>query len=259
MVLKTKLSLGLGFLFLIIFALAFFCAYHVEKLASKADNILKDNYNSIVYSKTMFSLLDDMRTAISSSIFNPSGDKKITDYYLQLFESSKIEFEKNLNAERNNITEIHEKEYVDTLTSNYALYLNLCAQIKKGSGSPSMYFNDVLPCYEKLKQSINNINDLNMQAVERKNQMTKQQATNVITSISAIATLCVMLAFGYFWYFPLYISTILSDLASRMTKLLKKMGIACDIKTNDEAYIILQSIKLLEKKLGVEVADKDAL
>jgi hypothetical protein len=38
---------------------------------------------------------------------------------------------------------------------------------------------------------------------------------------------------------------------------LRKAGIASDIKTNDETYIILQSIKLLEKKLGLDDPEKD--
>jgi hypothetical protein len=252
MKLKTKLTLGLGFLFLIIFTLAFFCAYYVEKLAGDAQAILRDNYDSLVYSRGMIAAVDEMKTAIDSSIFNPNDNKKITDYSLQLFESSKAAFEKNLNAEKNNITEIHEQEYVNTLSSNYALFLNLCEQVKKGGGSTSMYFSDILPCYEKLKQSINSIYDINMQAVVRKSLITKQQATNVIIYISSIAALCIILAFGYFWYFPLYISTVLSDISARMRKLLKKTGAADDIKTDDEMYVILQSIQLLEKKLGVE-------
>ena len=258
MVLKTKLSMGLGFLFLIIFALAFFCSYYVEKLSDEADSILKNNYDSIVYSRNMIYALDDMRTSISSSIFNPDS-KKLTDYYSQLFEAGRIEFEKNLKAEKNNITEIHEKEYADTLNSDYNIYLNLCDKIKKRSGSTSMYFNEVLPCYEKLKQSIHNINDLNMQAVVRKSQITKDEAANIITYMAIAASLCIVLAFGYFWYFPFYISNTISYLSNRMAGLLKKTGIAYDIKTNDETYIILQSIKLLEKKLGVEGTEKDTL
>ena len=258
MVLKAKLSMGLGFLFLIIFALAFFCSYYVEKLSDEADSILRNNYDSIVYSRNMIYALDDMRTSISSSIFNPDS-KKLTDYYSQLFEAGRIEFEKNLKAEKNNITEIHEKEYADTLNSDYNIYLNLCDKIKKGAGSTSMYFNEVLPCYERLKKSIHNINDLNMQAVVRKSQITKDESANIITYMAIAASLCIILAFGYFWYFPFYISNTISYLSNRMAELLKKTGIAYDIKTNDETYIILQSIKLLEKKLGVEGTEKDTL
>ena len=112
-----------------------------------------------------------------------------------------------------------------------------------------MYFNEVLPCYEKLKQTILRINDINMEAVVRKSLTTKQQSANVKTYMSVTATLCILLAFGYFWYFPFYISNTISYLSKRITELLGKAGIASDIKTNDEAYIILESIKLLEKKL----------
>jgi hypothetical protein len=202
--------------------------------------------------------LSIQETSISSSIFN-QNDKKLTDYYAQLFEAGRIEIGKNLKAQNNNITEIREKEYTDTLNRDYNIYLNLCEQIKKGAGSTSMYFNEVLPCYERLKQSIHIINDLNMQAVVRKSQITKDEATHIITGMAVTATLCLLLAFGYFWYFPFYISNTISYLSNRMTELLKETGIAVDIKTNDEAYIILQSIKLLEKKLGVEGTEKDTL
>ncbi|MGA2914777.1 MAG: hypothetical protein ABSE89_01990 [Sedimentisphaerales bacterium] len=259
MVLKTKLSMGLGFLFVIIFALAFFCSYYVEKLSNEADSILRNNYDSIVYSRNMMTALDDMETSISSSIFNQNDNKKLTDYYSQLFESGRIEIEKNLKAEKNNITEVHEKEYADILDKDYNIYLSLCEQTKKGAGSSSMYFNEVLPCYERLKQSIHIINDLNMQAVVRKSQAAKDEAAHIITYMAVTATLCLILAFGYFWYFPFYISNTVTYLSNRMKDLLKENGIDADIKTNDEAYIILQSIKLLEKKLGVEGTEKDTL
>jgi hypothetical protein len=256
MVLKTKLSMGLGLLFVIIFALALFCSYYVDKLSDQAENILRNNYDSIVYTRNMMSALDDMETSLSSSILNPDN-KKLTDYYSQLLEAGRIEFDKNLKAEKNNITEIHEKEYVETLNNDYNIYLNLCEQIKKEAGSSSINFNDVLPCYERLKHSIFNINDLNMQAVVRKSQATKDESAHIVKYMAVTVTLCIILAFGYFWYFPFYISNSISYLSKRITELLKKSGVETDIKTNDEAYVILQSIKQLEKKLGVEGMEKD--
>jgi hypothetical protein len=77
--------------------------------------------------------------------------------------------------------------------------------------------------------------------------------------MSVAATLGVILAFGYFWYFPFYVSNAVSYLSKRITELLRKAGIASDIKTNDETYIILQSIKLLETKLGIDNSEKDSL
>lgn len=254
---KKKLTLGFGFLFLIIFVLAVFCSFYIGKLSQEAGNILKDNYNSLVYSKNMISALDDMRTAISSGILNPAGNKKISDYYLKLFEEARTEFEKNLRAENANITEIHENEYVNTLNNDYGLFSNLCLQIKTGSGSPSLYFNEVHPAYEKLEHAINNITDINMQAVERKSRMTVHDSARIIGYMGIFGAFCLILASVYFWYFPFHISNSMSYLSERIKGLLNKAGLALDIRTNDEAHIILQAINLLENKLSGENKEKE--
>jgi len=64
--------------------------------------------------------------------------------------------------------------------------------------------------------------------------------------------ICLVLALGYFWYFPLYISSTLSYLADKMKELLKKTGVELDMKTNDEADIILHSISLLEHRVDMK-------
>jgi hypothetical protein len=252
MILKTKLSWGLGFLFLIIFTLALFCSYYVGRLGQEADNILKDNYNSIVYSRNMLAGLDDMRSSISNVIYDTSHAGKMSDYYLKLFESGRNLFETNLKAENNNITELHEKEYVERLNNDYEIFFKLCLQMKDGSGGSSVYLSDFLPAWEKLKQSIASIYDVNMQAVVRKTELTKRDAAYFNTYMAIIGSLCLLLAVGYFWYFPLYISTTISYLSERMRNLLKSSGITFETKTNDEAQIILQAINLMETKLGVK-------
>ena len=249
--LKTKLSWGLGFLFFIIFTLVGFCSYYVGKLSLESENILKANYNSIVYARNMLSGLDDMKTSINSTMYNANNLAKMSDYQLKLFESGKDLFERNLKNENNNITEIHEKEYVEKLNQEYVTYLNLCLQMKSKS-SGKLIFNDFMAASEKLKQSVNNIYDVNMQAVVRKTDLTKHDSAKFKNAMVIIGLICIILALGYCWYFPVYISTTISYLSDRMKNLIKESGITLDIKTNDEAHIILQSINLLENKLGIK-------
>lgn len=201
MPLKTKLCVGLGFLFIIIFGVVFFYSYSIEKLSQESGNILKDNYASIVYSKNMLLALDDMQTSIGNGLFNPNSNRS-EGYLSKLFISGKMEFEKNMNAEKNNITEIHESAYAELLSNNYGIYLNLCNQIQKGTGDKAIYFNEFVPAYEKLRQSIISISDVNMQAVERKNQLAKQDSAMMIKLSAIISAICLLLAFGYMWYFP---------------------------------------------------------
>jgi hypothetical protein len=252
MVLKTKLSLGLGFLFFIILALVGFCTYYVGTLAQEADNILKDNYNSIVYSRNMLAALDDMRASLANIVLNSAKPGKGSGYHQQLFESGRKTFETNLKEENNNITEIHEKEYVERLNLEYGAYLKFCQQMKEGVGDSSVYLKDFLPASEKMKQSINGIYDVNMQAVVRKTQMTKNDSSRFRTSMAVIGTFCMILALGYFWYFPVYISTTLGYLSNKMKNLLKNIGAAPDEYANDEAFVLLYGLDVLESKLGVK-------
>jgi len=249
MTLKKKLSLGLGFLFLIIFVMAFVCSYYVGELSRDAENILKDNYKSLVFTKNMIAALEGTRTAISNIVFNPADDQKASDYYLKLFEAGRVDFENNLKSQNNNVTEIHEGEYVAAVNQGYALYADLCLRIVKGEGGRALYFSEYQPAFDDLTRAIDNINDLNMQAVERKSQIAQDDAVGIIRLMAIIGAFCLILAFGYFWYFPFYISTSIAYLAERMRTLLERSGIVLDIKTDDEAFVILQGINLLESKL----------
>lgn len=252
MALKTKLAWGLGFLFIIIFALGGICSYYVGKLSRETDNILKNNYNSIVYAKNMLSGLDDMKTSINIAMYRTNKPAVESDYYRSLFNAGEKIFEDNLKAANNNITEMHEKEYIGQLNRNYEMYLSLCRQLQKGSGDRSLYFSDFLPASEKMKHSINSIYEVNMQAVVYKSNLAKNDSARFLHYMAMIGAVCLVLALGYFWYFPTYISLSLNYLADRMETLLKNSGISLDIKTNDEANIILQGINLLENRLGVK-------
>jgi hypothetical protein len=255
--LKKKLSLGLGFLFLIIFILAIVCSFYIGKLSEDADNILKDNYKSLVYAKNMIAALEETRTAVSGIVFDPATDGRPSEDRLKLFETGKVEFEKNLALENGNITEIQEGEFVAEVNREYALYAGLCLRLIKGQGGRDLYFDEYQPAHEKLRHAINGINDINMQAVERKSQMAKRDSGRIINLMAGIGVFCLVLAFGYFWYFPFYVSNTIAYLAEKMKTLLDKSGIPLEVRTNDEAFIILQGINLLENRLDVK-ANKTA-
>ena len=95
-----------------------------------------------------------------------------------------------------------------------------------------------------------------MQAIERKNRLSKKDSGKILIYMAVIGSLCIILAFGYFWYFPFYVSNTITYLSDKMIELLKNIGIKINIKTNDEAFIILQGINLLEKKFSKNKKEK---
>lgn len=249
---KKKLSFGLGFLFFIIIAIAFFSSYYIQKLSQESDNILKNNYDSIVFSKKMMVALDDMMTSVNIQLNNPAKEGRETQYSGRLFESGKEEFEKNLKAENNNITEINEKEYVETLNRSYESYVAMCRKIRGGQGTRTLYVGELLPAYEKLRYTLISINDLNMQAIVRKNKITKKDSRGIIISMSLIGAVCIVLAFAYFWYFPFYISNSMMFLSNKARALVVKAGMTPDIESDDEFQVMLQSLNLLENKFAAK-------
>ncbi len=255
MQLRSKLTIGLGFLFLIIFAIAAYSSLQIQRLATDARNILQDNYNSLVYCKNMFLAVDDMNASVTNRTFG-IGSKQPTAYYSSLFDAGRAAMESNLAAEKNNITEIDENEYVQELTSGYGTFLKLSIEMMRKVSSPAAYYNDFIPTYSNVRQLIVRINDLNMQAVERKSKSATDHARTMIVSIAAFGTLCVVLAFFYFWYFPFYVSNSIAYVAEKMRKLLAIVGIKAESKTTDETVVMLQSIILLENKLAEAKATK---
>jgi len=242
MSLRSKLTFGLGFLFAITFALALYSSYDIEVLSNESERILKDNYDSLVYCKNMFLALDDMRTSAAAL-----AQSTRVSFDAHLLDASRLTFERNLHLETGNITEAHERDDVQELTASYGIFASLCARLESQHAGA---LADLSSAYLDARQFIIKINDLNMEAVERKNQATRQVARNMILSLAAVGAVCVILAFFYFWYFPFYVSSSLSYLTGRMRALLKEAGIKLTVKTRDEALVLLQSIDLLEQRFG---------
>ena len=88
MKIKTKLTSGIGLLFMIIVLLGVLAISYIDKLADDTKNILSDNYNSLDYAKGMLYALDNLET-----------DREALNIFME-----------NLEKQRMNITEINESE-----------------------------------------------------------------------------------------------------------------------------------------------------
>lgn len=247
MKMQKKLIFGLGFLFVIIFSLTFFCSYSIEKLDVVSKNILKDNNKSIGYTKNMLNALDDINLILIRSYIlkgKTDIDNKEMKKNISIFQSK---LEKNLIAEENNITELNEKEFVDTLKMSNSQLAELISKITLAGNSDEKEMENFLSVYSMLKKSINNIYDVNMKAILRKNNEAANIADKYQNNMVILAVSLIILAFGYFWYFPFYISNSLSFLVTKIKELMKKLNINEELNTEDELDIILKSVELLER------------
>ena len=106
---RTRFTLGMIFLFIIILVLSVFSGYYINKLSNKTSAILKENYLSVVYAREM-----------SDGIMNIN--QELTTCFLTKRNPDSLKISKNLSSidqflvsEKNNITEPGE----DKLVSDY--------------------------------------------------------------------------------------------------------------------------------------------
>src|SRR3546814_1803109 len=93
---KTKLWLGMGFLITVILAIGLIGSYYLYKTSKAAEQIIQDNYESIVYTEEMTVRLDGLQRDVTSGIL-PGNNRAAA--FLE-------DFDKLLKKQEANITEI---------------------------------------------------------------------------------------------------------------------------------------------------------
>ncbi len=172
---KDKLRLGLLFLFGLVLLLAALGIGFVYQLQKDSGAILRDNYRSLEYVRDM---------------------QRVVDGLDEQREVDTEPFSENLRLEEANITEVGEGETVRHLRREWEAYRR-----------------DSLPArLPRLRQALFRIQDLNMQAIVRKNDAAADSARTATLVIGLLGTFCVLIAFSFVVNFPSYIAGPLRQL-----------------------------------------------
>jgi PAS domain S-box-containing protein len=183
MKIKTKLTLGVGLLFVLIILLSVVGAKYINDLKSDTENILVANYNSLEYSRNMLSSLED------------GIDKSL------------LKFEKNLQYQEKNITEIGEPEVTIEIRRSFeAIKLN-----KPDSALEA-----------KIRKDIFKLMDMNMQAIQRKSELAKDTADKAVFWIAITGTMCFSIAFVLLINLPSNIANPIKELTDSIMQIAAK-------------------------------------
>lgn len=172
---KTKLNLGIGLLFTMIILLAFVTIKQINSLAIASDNIIKDNKETIAYTRNMLKALSEI------------GEN----------EDVLSTFENYLLKQRSNITEVGEKELTDNLYRSFEL-------LRENSHDEVALANAQSYLYE--------IMDINLTAIELKNTIAAETANKSILLISLLSAFCFIIALLLFLKLPGNISNPINEL-----------------------------------------------
>jgi two-component system, NtrC family, sensor histidine kinase KinB len=211
MKIKTKLTLGVGLLFLLIIVLSIVSARYMFELKADTENVLVDNYRTLEYSRNMLVYLE-----------NSNGNT------IQKFED-------NLLKQENNTTEINEKEVTQELRNHFEL-------LRQNQNDSSIK--------SSIRIEIFKLMEMNMQSIQRKSEMAKQTANNAVFWIAITGSLCFAIAFILLINLPSTIANPIKELTDSIRQIAdKKYSERVHFESHNEFGELAKSFNAMAQKL----------
>ncbi len=183
-----KITLGVGFLFLLIIILSVVGIKFANQISGETQNILADNYKSIEYSRAMLIALDKLKFS-NDAIYN---------------------FENNLKLQQQNVTETGEERATNNLTTNFE-------KLKTNDIQRNMPTDTSLLL--SIRENLADIMLVNMEAIQGKSEIAKQTANTATVVLSVIGTLCFVLAFTLLVNLPANIADPINELTQSVKEI----------------------------------------
>ena len=190
MSIKNNLRAGIGFLFLIALLSSGLSAYYLNRLSNETKAFLKDNYGSLVFMENINEILD------IPGIPNESQ--------LNIIES-------NIKDEENNITEPGESAFADSLRADFNRFNKAPQESLSLDG-----------LRYKMKKSIHGIVQVNMQAIEQKNNKANYTASRALIMVALIDSFCFFITILFVIRFPVYITKPIKELNEGIEEIANK-------------------------------------
>ena len=213
MKIKTKLSLSVGFLFLLIILLIGVSINYINAISKDTQNILVANYNTIDYARQMLIALDE-------DLAEPKTIKR---------------FEENLIKQQSNVTEVGEKELTTQLTNDFN-------KLKQNVADVSVL--------RTIRKSLADIMLLNMQAIQRKSTIAESTAKNATTIIAITGTFCFLLAFILLLNLPGSIANPIKELTESIKEIAaRNYSKRVNFESHNEFGDLAKSFNTMAEKL----------
>lgn len=217
MSIKSKIAAALAFMFVIILALGGLGVYYLNELSTDSQAILKDNYISLEYGSNMQKALAMLT---ESAKRDPDG---------------LADFEDNLKKQEANITEIGEQSATTGLRREFN-------RLRAGVSDPLVV--------TRIRQYLFALDDINRQAIIRKNEEAKQTAKDALLWLATVGTLCFLILFSFIINFPGYIANPVRELTRGIKQVTKRnFEERLHIHTDDEFGELAQSFNSMAEKL----------
>lgn len=191
MKIKTKLRFGFGFLFVVVLLFGSISLYYMNQISVSAKVILKDNYETLSYTREMRSILDQNDLPFSIQ--------------------KKADFLKKLSLEKKNVTEKGEGEAVKSLTTSFL-------QMTAPSANPAQQKSALANARAQLMV----IDKLNMDGIVRKNEAAQKSVEKASLYLVTAACFCFLVLFSFIVNFPGFVANPLREFSEAIQEIGRK-------------------------------------
>jgi two-component system, NtrC family, sensor histidine kinase KinB len=194
---RTRFTLGMIFIFVIISVLAVFSGFYLNKLSAKTSAILKENFLSVVYAREMTEGLMNINQEITTCFLT----KRIPDTLKISKELKQINL--SLGSEMKNITEPGEDKLVSGIETNYIEYRDsMQTYVKSSKSAEGQLYLQNKSAY--LYQQLSILSQMNGKALEVKTDDAKNFSQSALTKMTILATMCFLIGMSFTFSFASY-------------------------------------------------------
>ena len=215
---KNKLRLGFGFLFIVVLFFGAVSLFYINQIANSAKVILKDNYESLNYSREMRTLLDEQDLPLNAA--------------------SASSFNKQLVLEEHNITEPGEFEATANVRKAFTLL-----QSDKAV--------DLKQTEKNIRKYLRDIEVVNMRAIVIKNEKAHKNVQDAVVFLGLAGAFTFLVLFSFSVNFPGIISNPLNALLDGIREISQKnYGQRIHFDKSDEFAEVANAFNDMASKLN---------
>lgn len=245
---RGKLLLGQLPLLLALLVLTVFALATVSSIGDSAQNILQDNYRSVLAAQRMKEAIERMD---SGALFVIAGQHKLG---WEQVGSHRKRFDQELQIEEANITEVGEAEIARKLRSAWEHYLHQLQRFQSLDDSSSLrqhYFQDLAPAFLQVKQCADEVLGLNQDAMMRKSERARLTAQR----LSQSTMLAALAAMGIGFLASTYLTTRLVRPLSLLGQAVRRIGkgdldARAQVSGGDELAQLAKDVNTMAEQLG---------
>ncbi|HTH82626.1 MAG TPA: ATP-binding protein [Mucilaginibacter sp.] len=188
---KNKLRLGFGFLFIVVLFFGLISLFYINEISNSAKVILKDNYESLNFTKNMRTVLDEDDLPLNAQAAQYFGGQLV--------------------KEQHNITETGEADAVQSLAKVFD-------QLQSRSTTPAQ----LKLAEREARKYLRTIDMVNMKAIVLKNDKAHASVKNASLFLGFAGTFTFLVLFSFSVNFPGIISNPLNSLLDGIREISRK-------------------------------------